>query len=254
LHISSTDTSPEALWQRLPADLLACLRFSRVLGQGSFGTVVLAEKRSDVDPERELWTDNCDITGNELRCEDGTKLVAVKMIKPRAGEEALAMREGLVLATIATVEKSALIPKCLDYGMHNGIVYIVLEYFDGVPLNEVLAREGPLCVQETARVGCHMAEALSAIHRAGFIHRDIKPHNILRCNRGHETLYCLIDFGSAVGMEGCLFGAVSGSAEGRRQMVQDDDMYGAMIDALLFDSEVSLAEDEGCRLVVNPKP
>ena len=61
-----TDTSPEALWQRLPADLLACLRFSRVLGQGSFGTVVLAEKRSDVDPERELWTDNCDITGNEL--------------------------------------------------------------------------------------------------------------------------------------------------------------------------------------------
>ena len=81
------------LWRELPSDIQAGLSFIRVLGRGSFGMVVLAEKKSDTD----LWAENCDVTGHRLRCDDGSRLVAVKLIRPRIGEEALAMREGLIL-------------------------------------------------------------------------------------------------------------------------------------------------------------
>ena len=48
---------------------------------------------------------------------------------------------GLVLATIASVEDSDLVPKCLDYGISNNVVYLVLEYFDGTPLDQVRGRD-----------------------------------------------------------------------------------------------------------------
>ena len=194
------------MWSRLPEEMLAGLDFADVLGKGSFGTVVLAEKK--VGDDEVLWADNCDITGNTLRCGDGSALVAVKMIKPRKSEEALAMREGLVLATIASIKNSDLIPKCIDYGVSRGLVYIVLEYFDGVSLDRVLAEEGPLPAKEVARVGADIAEALSVVHRAGFVYRDVKPHNVLRC-LGADGLarYRLVDFGSTAGIEGCLFGS-----------------------------------------------
>lgn len=46
-----------------------------------------------------------------------------------------------MLASIGAVEHSGLVPRCLDYGISNGVVYLVLEYFDGVSLDQVVARE-----------------------------------------------------------------------------------------------------------------
>lgn len=161
------------LWSRLPKEILDAVEFAGVLGSGSFGTVVLCEKKTPDNAEDSLplWADNCDITGNTLRCDSNSTYVAIKMIKPRAGEEALAMREGLVLATIASIEDSDLIAKCIDYGVHGGIVYIASEYLNGIPLDRVLAEEGPLSPKEVARVGVQVAEALSVVHRAGFVYR-----------------------------------------------------------------------------------
>ena len=100
--------SPQSLWDKLPRELTATFRFLGVLGRGSYGVVVLAEKRPSADargltPGLAGWQQNCDITGQSLQCDSGASLVAVKMLVPRAGEEPLAMREGLVLASIGSV-------------------------------------------------------------------------------------------------------------------------------------------------------
>ena len=101
---TSAFITPESLWEKLPDELKTTFRFSRVVGRGSFGVVVLAEKE-----EESLWMDNCDITGRKLQCDDdGTTKVAVKLLQPRKGEEPIAMREGLVLATIGAVEDIAI--------------------------------------------------------------------------------------------------------------------------------------------------
>ena len=104
------------LWQLLPDNLKSTWRFSRVLGKGSFGVVVLAEKR---EPSVEIR--------NEAR------LVAVKLVPLRQGEEPIALREGLVLSLL----DSERIPKCLDFGISpDGVVFTVMEYFDGIPLDQ----------------------------------------------------------------------------------------------------------------------
>jgi hypothetical protein len=62
----------QALWCQLPAELKRGLRFERMLGSGFFGVVVLAEKERGTADEPTLWADNCDVTGQRLRCDDGS--------------------------------------------------------------------------------------------------------------------------------------------------------------------------------------
>jgi len=77
----------------------------------------------------------------------------------------------------------------------------------------VLADEGPFSPLEAAEVGLQVAAALQVIHTAGFVYRDVKPQNILRCSKRLNGIYQyrLIDFGSAVGVGGCLFGGETSS-------------------------------------------
>ncbi|WNI17331.1 serine/threonine-protein kinase [Actinacidiphila sp. ITFR-21] len=60
-----------------------------------------------------------------------------------------------------------------------GLPSIVMEYVPSVTLGELLKREGPLPVAEAARIGRGMVAALRAAHRAGVLHRDVKPGNVL---------------------------------------------------------------------------
>ena len=99
--------------------------------------------------------------------------------------------------------------RCLDYGISNDVVYVVLEYFQGKSLAQVVAEEGALSPSQAAAAGAQVAQALGIIHRAGFVFRDVKPENILRCSERNQTVYRLVDFGSTTGIDGCLFGATS---------------------------------------------
>src|SRR5439155_12332757 len=62
-----------------------------------------------------------------------------------------------------------------DYGEQGGVFYIVMELIDGETLAERLRREGRLEPEEAARIATEVAEALEAAHRAGIVHRDVKP-------------------------------------------------------------------------------
>ncbi|MGI9034085.1 MAG: Stk1 family PASTA domain-containing Ser/Thr kinase [Acidimicrobiales bacterium] len=66
-----------------------------------------------------------------------------------------------------------------DFGEDEGSYFIVMEYVDGKTLRDILATEGPLTPARVAEIGAEVAGALAVAHRAGVIHRDVKPGNVL---------------------------------------------------------------------------
>nr|QDA77053.1 protein kinase [Jahnella sp. MSr9139] len=74
-----------------------------------------------------------------------------------------------------------------------GLMGLAMEYVAGTPLDARLAQAGRLPVAETLAVGVAIASALSAVHHAGLVHRDVKPSNVVEA----AGLYKLIDFGIA---------------------------------------------------------
>ncbi|MEL6985240.1 MAG: protein kinase, partial [Actinomycetota bacterium] len=61
----------------------------------------------------------------------------------------------------------------------DGGAYIVTEYLTGGTLRQLLDREGVLSVDESVKIGLQVAQGLRAAHRAGLVHRDVKPGNLL---------------------------------------------------------------------------
>ena len=88
---------------------------------------------------------------------------------------------------------------CREFFRGNGTAYLVMDFIEGQPLSEVLRRHEaqgrPFGESELLAVAIPLAEALGHVHRAGMLHRDVKPANILiRSNDGQPVL---IDFGTA---------------------------------------------------------
>jgi eukaryotic-like serine/threonine-protein kinase len=75
-----------------------------------------------------------------------------------------------------------------------GLPSIVMEYVPSVTLGERLKEQGALPPAEAARIGRGMVAALRAAHRAGVLHRDVKPGNVLL---GDDQRIVLTDFGIA---------------------------------------------------------
>jgi beta-lactam-binding protein with PASTA domain/tRNA A-37 threonylcarbamoyl transferase component Bud32 len=66
-----------------------------------------------------------------------------------------------------------------DQGVHDGLPYLVMEYVRGRTLREVLAQRRRLNPGEALAILEQMLAAISAAHRAGLVHRDVKPENVL---------------------------------------------------------------------------
>jgi serine/threonine protein kinase len=101
-------------------------------------------------------------------------------------------------ARIAARVKHENIARVLDFSMDKGTAFLVIEYIDGVTLQEVLAIHGP----PTLRLGLEIAQqslrALAMVHRTGIIHRDISPDNLMLTtdSEGYPQIK-LIDLGLA---------------------------------------------------------
>jgi serine/threonine protein kinase len=80
-----------------------------------------------------------------------------------------------------------------DYGIDGDWSFMALEYFPGLTLRQVL-KDGPLLPITAVGVACEVAYGLGGVHKAGLVHRDVKPSNILLNRDGQVRL---TDFGVA---------------------------------------------------------
>ena len=85
------------------------------------------------------------------------------------------------------------------YGLEQveGMRFIAMELVEGESLAELLAR-GPIPVEQALELARQIAEALETAHRAGVIHRDVKPGNIMLDQDGRAKV---LDFGLAKTLE-----------------------------------------------------
>lgn len=86
-----------------------------------------------------------------------------------------------------------------DFGAtDSGVVYMAMEYVDGVSLDRELQNNGVLDTDRALKIGAALADALAYAHSCGIFHRDIKTSNILLVNSdSREPEVRLIDFGVA---------------------------------------------------------
>ena len=91
-----------------------------------------------------------------------------------------------------------------DYGRTpDGIFYYAMEYLEGMTLEELVARFGALAEARAVFILRQACESLAEAHRAGLVHRDVKPANIFLTRRGglHDFVKVL-DFGLAKAVDG----------------------------------------------------
>jgi serine/threonine-protein kinase len=122
---------------------------------------------------------------------------AVKLIRPeRAGDPAMLQRfEREVRATATLTHPNAV--QVFDYGhTPDGTFYYVMEFLPGPTLEELVKRDGPLPPERAVHFLRQLCGALGEAHAVGLIHRDIKPGNVIVCERGRvPDVAKLLDFG-----------------------------------------------------------
>jgi serine/threonine-protein kinase len=143
------------------------------LGAGGMGEVYLAEHRLLRRP------------------------AAIKLIRPeRAGDPKNLLRfEREVQATAMLTHPNTV--QVYDYGRaEDGTFYYVMEYLPGATLEEHVNREGPLPPARAVHFLRQICGALREAHGQGLLHRDIKPGNVMVCERGGvPDVAKLLDFG-----------------------------------------------------------
>ncbi|AKF09954.1 serine/threonine-protein kinase [Sandaracinus amylolyticus] len=126
------------------------------------------------------------------------KRVALKAIAPeRIGDAEIAARFTREAMATAQIEHPH-IAAGFDYGLlPEGGAYLVAQLVRGTSLRERLGR-GPTPWREACAIAAQIADALTAIHRAGYVHRDLTPENVLVADRDDGTSHVyVLDLGVA---------------------------------------------------------
>lgn len=100
-----------------------------------------------------------------------------------------------------------------DVGQDDDIPYIVMEYVEGQDLKALLRLGGPLPIERAVEIAEQVASGLDAAHRAGLVHRDVKPQNIIISTTGVAKI---TDFGiakSALSTSATETGVIFGTAD-----------------------------------------
>ena len=163
-------------------------RIERVLGSGGFGITYYAWERHLDKPVAIK-----EYLPNEFALRTDTTTV-----RPKSTSDAADYQWGLErfldeARTLARFDHPHL-NKVYRFFEDNGTAYMVLEYIEGETLSELLRRESGLEQARLRRLLEELLSGLEEVHGAGFVHRDVKPGNIMLRTDGTAVL---LDFGAA---------------------------------------------------------
>ena len=173
-----------------------------VLGQGGFGITYVGY---DLNMEAKIAIK--EYFPVELVSRDTTTMHGDRVLS-LSGEKSVTYKAGLkkYVAEAQNVSQFSEIPGVVsvkDFFYANETAYIVMEFIDGISLKDYLKEKGGrLSEEETLKIMKPVLEALVQVHKAGIIHRDISPDNIMltfKDGNVHNQIESvkLIDFGAA---------------------------------------------------------
>src|SRR3954463_3888224 len=146
-------------------------RLTDLLGSGGYAEVYLA---------RDLRTNT---------------VVAVKILRPHVAQDPNVAARFEREATLARRLQTPYIARVLDAGQDpDSPPFIVMELVQGLTVSELIRRNGPFPIAETADIIDQLLSALGSAHALGIIHRDIKPQNLMLDG---ERRLKVLDFGVA---------------------------------------------------------
>lgn len=146
----------------------------RILGQGGMGSVMLARSQKDGRP------------------------VAIKTLLPEVAVSEQSLKRFIREIEVAASLQHPHIVSYIEHGTHNGVVYLVTEFVNGMDAAKLAKhRGGKLNYQEVVKVIEQTLSALDFAHSKGFVHRDIKEQNILVDGTFPNYKSKLTDFGLA---------------------------------------------------------
>ena len=123
------------------------------------------------------------------------RTVAIKVLKRELGRDNDVAERFVREARAAGALNHPNIATIYDVGEADGVAYIAMELIEGQPLDQLLQAQGRLPYERVLVLGRQLASALDYAHRAGVVHRDVKPSNILLSADGRTAK--LLDFGVA---------------------------------------------------------
>jgi eukaryotic-like serine/threonine-protein kinase len=151
----STWQANHLLQSRWQGFFLGRYKIIKPLGRGGMGTVYLAEHR---------------LMGHR---------VAIKVLpKERLSTPGMLERFRNEARTAAMLDHVNIV-RSVDFSVHEGQPYIVMEYVAGRDLHKAVYQDGPFSIDAAIRVCAQAAAGLGHAHERGIIHRDIKPSNLL---------------------------------------------------------------------------